>query len=133
VKYKANLNQETAILLTSILVIFVSAPLNLYPDLNFQNLYIHGQGNDDDGLMPSDSRNTSISAANLSGVISEDMVQYFTISCNDFKKLFDALSMLDIGNEVSEKSINQTTLDDVENIFNAYAGNCSQLDEYEFE
>lgn len=133
VKYKANLNQGTAIILISILVVIVTAPLNLYPDLNFQNSYIHGQGFDDDGFISSDSRNTSISSANLSGVISEDMIQHFTISCNDFKKLFDALSVLDIGNEVSEKSINQTTLDDVENVFNTYAGNCSQLDEYEFE
>jgi hypothetical protein len=133
VKYKANLNQGTALILISILVVLVSAPLNLYPDLNFQNSYIHGQGFDDDGLMPSDSKYTSISSANLSGVISEDTVQYFTISCNDFKKLFDALSVLDIGKEVSEKSINQTLLDDVENIFNIYAGNCTQLDEYEFE
>jgi predicted component of type VI protein secretion system len=62
-----------------------------------------------------------------------DNGQLFTISCNDFEKLFDALSALNIGNEVSEKSINKTILDDVENIFNIYAGNCSQLDEYEFE
>ena len=134
VKYKANLNQGTAIILISILIVLVTAPLNLYPDLNFQNSYIHGQGfDDDDGFISSDSRNTSISSANLSGVISEDMIQHFTISCNDFKKLFDALSVLDIGNEVSEKSINQTILDDVENVFNIYAGNCTQLDEYEFE
>jgi hypothetical protein len=132
--YKVNLSQGIAIILSSILVALVSTLPNLYPELNFQNPYIHGQGNDDDdGLIPSDSRNTSISSANLSGVVSEDIVQYFTISCNDFKKLFDALSVLDIGNEVSEKSINQTTLDDVENIFNTYAGNCSQLEEYEFE
>ncbi len=136
--YNINLNQGSAIILSSILVALVSSLLNLYPDLNFQNTYIHGQGNDDDnnGLITSGSttNNTlSISSANLSGIISEDMAQNFTISCNDFKKLFEALSMLNIGNEVSEKSINQTTLDDVENIFNIYAGNCSELDEYEFE
>lgn len=136
-KYKVNLNQGIVIILSSILVALVSALLNLYhdPDLNFQNPYIHGQGNDDD-LITSDNTNTntsSIPSANLSGIMSEDMVQHFTISCNDFKKLFDALSVLDIGNEVSEKSINQTTLDDVENVFNIYAGNCSELDEYEFE
>jgi hypothetical protein len=135
--YKVNLNQGIAIILSSILVALVSTLLNLYPDLNFQNPYIHGQGNDDDnGFITSDStknNNSSISSANLSGIISEDMVQHFTISCSDFKKLFEALSVLDIGNEVSEKSINQTTLDDVENIFNIYAGNCSELDEYEFE
>ena len=134
-KNKVNLNQEIVIISSSILVALVSALLNLYPDLNFQNPYIHGQGNDD-GLDTSDSTNTntsSISSANLSGIMSEDMLQHFTISCNDFKKLYDALSVLDIGNQVSEKSINQTTLDDVENIFNIYAGNCSELDEYEFE
>lgn len=134
-KYKVNLNQGIVIILSSILVALVSALLNLYPDLNFQNPYIHGQGNDDD-LITSDNTNTntsSIPSANLSGIKSEEMVQHFTISCNDFKKLFDALSVLDIGNEVSEKSINQTTLDDVENVFNIYAGNCSELDEYEFE
>ena len=134
-KYKVNLNQEIVIISSSILVVLVSALLNLYSDLNFQNPYIHGQGSDDD-LITSDSTNTStssISSANLSGIMSEDMVQHFTISCNDFKKLFDALSVLDISNELSEKNINQTTLDDVENIFNIYAGNCSELDEYEFE
>jgi hypothetical protein len=118
-------------------VALVSTLLNLYPDLNFQNQYIHGQGNDDgNGLITSDStknNTSSISSANLSGIISEYVAQHFTISCSDFKKLFEALSVLDIGNEVSEKSINQTTLDDVENIFNIYAGNCSELDEYEFE
>jgi hypothetical protein len=134
-KYKVNLNQETVIISSSILVVLVSAQLNPYSDLNFRNSYIHGQGSDDD-LIISDSTNTStssISSANLSGIMSEDMVQHFTISCNDFKKLFDALSVLNISNELSEKSINQTTLDDVENIFNIYAGNCSELDEYEFE
>ena len=65
--------------------------------------------------------------------MSEDMAHHITNSSNDFKKLFDALSVLEIGNQVSEKSINQTTLDGVENIFNTYAGNCSELDEYEFE
>ena len=135
-KYKVNLNQEIVILSSSMLVALVSALLNLYPDSNFQNPYIHGQGGNDDDLIASNSTNTntsSISSANRSGIMSEDMVQHFTISCNDFKKLFDALSVLDIGNQVSEKSINQTTLDDVENIFNIYAGNCSELDEYEFE
>ena len=134
-KYKVNLNQEIVIIFSSILVALASSLLNLYPDLNFQNPYIHGQGYDDD-LITSVSTSTnasSISSANRSGIMSEDMVQHFTISCNDFKKLFDALSVLDIGNQVSEKSINQTTLDDVENIFNIYSGNCSELDEYEFE
>lgn len=134
-KYKIILNQTIVIISSSILVALVSALLNLQPDLNFQNPYIHGQANDDE-LITSDSTNTntsSISSGNLSGIMSEDMAQHFTISCTDFKKLFDALSVLEIGNQVSEKSINQTTLDGVENIFNTYAGNCSELDEYEFE
>lgn len=133
VKYNAGLNQRTEIILISILVLLISARLSLYPDLNFQNSYIHGQGFDDNGLIPSDSRQTFISSANQSVTIPEKIDQFFTISCNDFKKLFDVLSMLDIGNEVSEKSINQTILDSVESIFNTYAGKCTQMDEYEFE
>jgi hypothetical protein len=117
-----------------IVVTLISSLLNLYEDLN-QNPYIYGQEKDNN-FITSDSTNnnsSSFSSANVSGIMSEDMVQHFTISCNDFKKLYDALSVLDIGNKVSEKTINQTTLDDVENIFNIYAGNCSALDEYEFE
>jgi hypothetical protein len=133
-EYKVNLNQGIVIISSLILVALVSSLLNLYDDLN-QNPYIYGQENDNN-LITSDSTNnnsSSFSSANVSGIMSEDMVQHFTISCNDFKKLYDALSVLDIGNKVSEKTINQTTLDDVENIFNIYAGNCSALDEYEFE
>jgi hypothetical protein len=133
-EYKVNLNQAIVIISSLILVALVSSLLNLYDDLN-QNPYIYGQENDNN-LITSDSTNnnsSSFSSANVSGIMSEDMVQHFTISCNDFKKLYDALSVLDIGNKVSEKTINQTTLDDVENIFNIYAGNCSALDEYEFE
>jgi hypothetical protein len=133
-EYKVNLNQGIVIISSLILVALVSSLLNLYDDLN-QNPYIYGQENDNN-LITSDTTNnnsSSFSSANVSGIMSEDMVQHFTISCNDFKKLYDALSVLDIGNKVSEKTINQTTLDDVENIFNIYAGNCSALDEYEFE
>ena len=107
-KYKIILNQRIVIISSSILVALASALLNLHPDLNFQNPYIHGQGNDDD-LITSASTNTntsSISSGNLSGIMSQDMAQHFTISCNDFKKLYDALSVLEIGNQVSEKSIN---------------------------
>ena len=133
-EYKVNLYQGIVIISSLILVTLVLSLLNLYDDLN-QNPYIYGQENDNN-LITSDSTNnnsSSFSSANVSGIMSEDMVQHFTISCNDFKKLYDALSVLDIGNKVSEKTINQTTLDDVENIFNIYAGNCSALDEYEFE
>jgi hypothetical protein len=133
-EYKVNLNQGIVIISSLILVALVSSLLNLYDDLN-QNPYIYGQENDNN-LITSDTTNnnsSSFSSANVSGIMSEDMVQHFTISCNDFKKLYDALYVLEIGNKVSEKTINQTTLDDVENIFNIYAGNCSALDEYEFE
>ena len=68
-----------------------------------------------------------------SGINTQAVLQSFTISCTDFMKLFDTISALDIGDQVSEKKLNQTTLDDIEQIFNSYAGNCSQLDEYEFE
>ncbi|MFN2435347.1 MAG: hypothetical protein ABR515_08240 [Nitrososphaeraceae archaeon] len=121
-------NHAIAIMLCSIFTVLVLDTLNPYHDMNFQNSYIYGQEN---GALIS-SENTSTSA-NISGIMPGDNGQLFTISCNDFKKLFDALSALNIGNEVSENSINQTILDDVENIFNIYAGKCSQLDEYEFE
>ena len=62
-----------------------------------------------------------------------DDIQQFTITCSDFKQLYDALSEVNIGNMVAEGNINQSTLDGVETIFNNHAGNCSQLDEYEFE
>lgn len=121
-------NHAIAIILCSIFTGLVLDILNPYHDPSFQNSYIYGQEN---GALLS-SENTSTSA-NTSGTMLGDNGQLFTISCNDFEKLFDALSALNIGNEVSEKSINQTILDDVENIFNIYSGNCSQLDEYEFE
>lgn len=121
-------NHAIPIILCSILTGLVLGIANPYHDLSFQNSYIYGQEN---GALLS-SENTSTSA-NTSGMVLGDNGQLFTISCNDFEKLFDALSALNIGNEVSEKSINKTILDDVENIFNIYAGNCSQLDEYEFE
>lgn len=121
-------NHAIAIILCSIFTVLVLDILNPYHDPSFQNSYIYGQEN---GALLS-SENTSTSA-NTSGIVLGDNGQFFTISCNDFEKLFDALSALNIGNEVSEKSINQTILDDVENIFNIYAGNCSELDEYEFE
>ena len=65
--------------------------------------------------------------------MSEDIKNHFTISCSDFKKLYEAIRALNIGNEVAEGRINQSTLDSVESIFNMYAGNCTQLDEFEFE
>jgi hypothetical protein len=106
--------------------------LYLYSGLNLQNPQIKGQEYDD--FKTIDSANTLASnSSNISGVKSEDMGNQFTISCSDFKKLFDALGALNIGNEVAEGRINQSTLEKVENIFNIYAGNCSQLDDYEFD
>jgi septin family protein len=118
---------------STILILLVSAPLNLYPDLNIQNSPIYGQENDD-GLLTSGAtnNNSSDSSTNYSGIVTQDF-QSFTITCSDFMKLFDTISALDIGDQVSEKKVNQTVLDQIEHIFNSYAGNCSLLDEYEFE
>jgi len=134
VGYKANLNQRTLITLSLFLFgLLIIGVFNLYPDLNLLNPQIQGQKNDD--FKTTDNANTlaSNSSANISGVISEDTGNQFTISCSDFKKLFDAIHVLNIGNEVAEGRMNQSTLDGVESIFNMYAGNCTQLDEYEFE
>jgi hypothetical protein len=111
----------------------VSSPLNLYPDLNIQNSPIYGQENNDRLLTSgATNNNSSDSITNYSGIVTQDF-QSFTITCSDFMKLFDTISALDIGDQVSEKKVNQTALDQIEHIFNSYAGNCSLLDEYEFE
>lgn len=105
----------------------------MYPGLNLLNLQIQAQENDE--LKTTNNINTleSNSTANVSGIMSEDINNHFTISCSDFKKLYEAIQALNIGNEVAEGRINQSTLDGVESIFNMYAGNCTQLDEFEFE
>ena len=109
-------------------------PLNLYPYSSLINSPLQALENDksktNDDLKTLTASNSS---ANTSSKSPEARGVQFTISCSDFKKLFDALMALKIDNEVAKGSINQSTLDDVENIFNIYAGNCSQLDEYEFE
>ncbi|HEY7078976.1 MAG TPA: hypothetical protein VH500_04695 [Nitrososphaeraceae archaeon] len=107
--------------------------LNLYPGLKLQNPNIQGQI--DENMKTNDKANrfVSNSSANVSQVISKDIGNHFTISCKDFKQLFDALVALKIGNEAAEGKINQSTFDGVENIFNKYAGNCSQLDEFEVD
>jgi hypothetical protein len=131
---KVNLNQRTLITLSLFLFGFlIIGVFNLYPDLNLLNPQIQGQKNDD--FKTTDSANTlaSNSTANNSGIMSEDINNHFTISCSDFKKLYEAIHALNIGNEVTEGRINQSTLDGVESIFNMYAGNCTQLDEFEFE
>ena len=129
-----NPDRRIILILSTILILLVSAPLNLYPDLNVHNPRINGQENDDGSFTPSTpNSNSSDSTTNYSGIVTQDVVQSFTISCIDFMKLFETISALDIGDQVSEKKVNQTALDQIEHIFNSYAGNCSQLDEYEFE
>jgi hypothetical protein len=134
VGYKVNLNQRTlntlSLFLSGLLII---GAFNLYPGLNLLNPQIQAQENDE--LKTTNNINTleSNSTANNSGIMSEDINNHFTISCSDFKKLYEAIHALNIGNEVAEGRINQSTLDGVESIFNMYAGNCTQLDEFEFE
>ena len=115
--------------LSTIIVILMSTPFNSYPGLNIQVSYVNGQE------FTSEANNSSSisSITNNSAMNTQATLQSFTISCTDFMKLFDTISALDIGDQVSENKVNQTTLDDIEQIFNSYAGNCSQLDEYEFE
>jgi hypothetical protein len=124
-EYKINLNQRTVITVSLFLFGLLTLGIfNLNPSLNLQNPQVLAQENDD---------LKTNHAANNSGIMSEDINNHFTISCTDFKKLFEAIQALNIGNEVAEGRINQSTLDGVESIFNMYAGNCTQLDEFEFE
>lgn len=132
--YKVNLNQRTLITLSLFLFgLLIIGAFNLYAGLNLLNPQIQGQENND--LKTTNNINTieSNSTANVSGIMSEDINNHFTISCSDFKKLYEAIHALNIGNEVAEGRLNQSTLDGVESIFNMYAGNCTQLDEFEFE
>jgi hypothetical protein len=131
---KINVNQKTVTTLSLILIgILMIGTLNLYPCLKLDNLNLQGQ--EDENLKSNNKANrfVSNSSANTSQVLSEDVGNHFTISCKDFKQLFDALVALKIGNEAAEGKINQSTFDGVENIFNKYAGNCSQLDEFEVD
>ena len=122
-------DRKIIFVLSTIIVILVSTSLNTYQDLNIQVSYVNGQE-----FTSQANNNSSISTiTNDSAMNTQAMLQSFTISCTDFMKLFDTISALDIGDQVSEKKVNQTTLNDIEQIFNSYAGNCSQLDEYEFD
>ena len=129
-----NPDRRIVFVLSIIIVITLSLPINLYPD-HMQDLHVSGQENDDTLFASgsTDDNSSNSTTINDSGINTQAILQSFTISCNDFVKLFDAISALDIGDQVSEKKVNQTTLDDIEKIFNSYAGNCSQLDEYEIE
>jgi len=132
--YKVNVNQRTLITVSLFLFgLLIIGAFNLYAGLNLLNPQIQGQKNND--LKTTNNINTieSNSTANVSGIMSEDISNHFTISCSDFKKLYEAIHALNIGKEVSEGRINQSTLDGVESIFNMYAGKCPQLDEFEFE
>jgi hypothetical protein len=106
--------------------------LSLSAELALLNYTLLAQENGDFKTNDGKSLGSNFSA-NTSGISPNGLGDRFTISCSDFKKLFDALTALNIGNEVTKGSINQSMLDGVENIFNIYAGNCSQLDEYEFD
>ena len=125
-------------MITACLFLFgllIIGAFNLYAGLNLQNPQIQIQGQENDDVKTTNNINTieSNSTANISGIKSEDINNHFTISCSDFKKLYEAIHALNIGKEVSEGRINQSTLDGVESIFNMYAGKCPQLDEFEFE
>jgi hypothetical protein len=134
VGYKVNLNQRTLITVSLFLFgLLIIGAFNLYAGLNLQNPQIQGQENNDVKTTKKINTLESNSSANISGKMSEDINNHFSISCSDFKKLFEAIHALNIGKEVSEGRINQSTLDGVESIFNMYAGKCPQLDEFEFE
>jgi len=119
------------------LILFGAFIINtVYPseDLALYIQQIHGQ--EDSGIItgsPNADTSLSISSSNNSEIGPPVDIEQFTITCSDFKQLYDALSDVNIGNMVAEGNINQSTLDGVETIFNNHAGNCSQLDGYEFE
>ena len=131
---KIILNRKTLTTFSLILIgLLMMGTLNLYHGQKLDNLNLQGQ--EDGNLKTNNKANSFVSnsSANASQVLSEDISNHFTISCKDFKQLFDALVALKIGNEAAEGKINQSTFDGVENIFNKYAGNCSQLDEFEVD
>ena len=113
---------------------FIINPVYQSEDLALYIQQIHGQ--EDSGIItgsPNANTSLSISYSNNSEIGPPVDIEQFTITCTDFKQLYDALSDVNIGNMVAEGNINQSTLDGVETIFNNHAGNCSQLDGYEFE
>ena len=133
IRHKINPNRRIVVGMSSCLIgLLVLGLLGLSPELALLNYPVLAQENDDLKTNNGTSLGSNFSA-NTSGISPNDLGDRFTISCSDFKKLFDALNALNIGNEVTKGNINQSTLDGVENIFNIYAGNCSKLDEYEFD
>jgi hypothetical protein len=128
--YDGLMPSKNSIIAISLILIgaFMINPLALFIE------QIHGQ--EYSGIItgfPNANTSLSISSANNSEIAPPVDIEQFTITCSDFKQLYDALSDVNIGNMVAEGNINQSTLDGVETIFNNHAGNCSQLDEYEFE
>ena len=113
---------------------FIINPVYQSEDIALYIQQIHGQ--EDSGIItgsPNANTSLSISYSNNSEIGPPVDIEQFTITCSDFKQLYDALSDVNIGNMVAEGNINQSTLDGVETIFNNHAGNCSELDGYEFE
>jgi hypothetical protein len=134
--YEELMPSKNSIIAISLILIgaFMINPVYLSEDLALYIQQIHGQ--EDSGFITgSPNANTSLSnpSTNNSELGRRVDIEQFTITCSDFKKLYDALSEVNIGNMAAEGNINQSTLDGVETIFNNHVGNCSQLDEYEFE
>jgi hypothetical protein len=127
---------KNSIIAISLILIgaYMINPVYQFEDLALFIHQIHGQ--EDSGIITSSpNANTSLSnsSTNNSEIGTPVDIEQFSITCSDFKQLYDALSEVNLGNMVSEGNINQSTLDGVETIFNNHAGNCSLLDEYEFE
>lgn len=127
------LDRRITFILSTIIIVSVSTQIHLLHELSIQNSYIYGQENKDNTFTSDTAYSNSSNSSENSGITIDNEGQSFTISCTDFMKLYETISALDIGDQVSENKVNQTSLDDIEHIFNSYAGNCSKLDEYEFE
>jgi hypothetical protein len=134
--YDELMPSKNSIIAVSLIFIgaFMINPVYQSEDLALFIQQIHGQ--EDSEIItgfPNANTSISISSANNSEIGPPVDIEQFTITCSDFKQLYDALSDVNIGNMVSEGNINQSTLDGVETIFNSHAGSCSQLDQYEFD
>lgn len=130
------MTSKNSIIAFSLIFIGVFLINSVYQSADLE-LYIQQiNGQDDSGFINStlnSSTSISKSSAKNSEIKPPVDIEEFTITCGDFKQLYDALSELNIGNRDAEGNISQSTLDGVETIFNKHAGNCTQLDEYEFE
>jgi hypothetical protein len=134
--YDGLMPSKNSIIAISLILIgaYMINPVYQSEDLALFIQQIHGQ--EDSGIITGSlNANTSLSNSSINNSEIGTLVdiEKFSITCSDFKQLYDALSEVNLGNMVSEGNINQSTLDGVESIFNNHAGNCSLLDEYEFE